>query len=183
MIYYGCTARGYTARRRAIMMIYTIGHSHIPMARFTELLMLHRVETLIDARSQPHSRFAPQFNRKALHLSLEQAGIAYRYLGDKLGGRPKDPQYRLPHGKIDYRRLAQAPLYREGLQELRREAAQSRVAVLCAEADFRQCHRYWLITRSLVGEGVGIQHILHAGALVATTPDEFVSPPEQWPLF
>ncbi len=165
------------------MRIYTIGHSHIPMARFTELLRLHRVETLIDARSQPHSRFAPQFNRNTLHRSVEQAGIAYRYLGDKLGGRPKDPQYHLPNGKIDYRRLAQARFYREGLQELQREAEPALAAVLCAEADFRKCHRYWLITRSLVGEGVEVQHILHSGELVATTLDEFISTPDQLHLF
>jgi uncharacterized protein (DUF488 family) len=165
------------------MTIFTVGHSHIPLARFIELVRLHDVDTLIDARSQPHSRFAPQFNRRALQMSLEQAGLAYRYLGDKLGGRPKDSQYHLPGGKTDYLRLAQAPLYREGLRELRQEAEQSHVAVMCAEADFRKCHRYWLITRSLLNEGVEVHHILHSGELVGTSPDEFISIPDQLPLF
>ena len=165
------------------MTIYTIGHSHIPIERFAELLMLHRIATLIDARSQPHSRFAPQFNRQALQASLEQAGIAYRYVGDRLGGRPQDPQYHLPSGKIDYLRLAQAPLYLKGLQELQREAEQSRVAVMCAEADYRKCHRYWLITRSLLDEGVEVHHILHSGELVGTTRDELISPSPQLHLF
>jgi uncharacterized protein (DUF488 family) len=165
------------------MMIFTVGHSHIPIAHFIELLELHHVDTLIDARSQPHSRFAPQFNRKILQTSLEQAGIVYRYLGDKLGGRPKDPQYYLPGGKVDYLRLAQAPHYWEGLQALRQEAERSHVAIMCAEADFRKCHRYWLITRSLVNAGVDVHHILGSGELVGTSPEEFVSTPEQLPLF
>ena len=164
-------------------MIYTVGHSHIPIARFIELLKLHHIDTLIDARSQPRSRFAPQFNRQALQTSLEEAGLVYRYLGDKLGGRPKDPQYQLPDGRIDYLRLAQAARYREGLQELQREAGQACVAVMCAEADFRKCHRYWLITRSLVGEGLEVQHMLHSGELVGTTPADFTSPPDQLHLF
>jgi uncharacterized protein (DUF488 family) len=178
MIYYGRIAE-----RRGIMTIFTVGHSHIPVARFIELLRLHCVDTLIDARSRPHSRFAPQFNRRALRTSLEQAGLVYHYLGDKLGGRPKDPQYHLPGGGTDYLRLAQAPLYREGLQELRQQAERSHVAVMCAEADFRKCHRYWLITRSLINEGVEVRHILHSGELVGTSPDEFISTPDQLHLF
>jgi hypothetical protein len=58
--------------------------------RFIQLLRLHHIDTLIDARSQPHSRFVPQFNRKALQTSLEQVSLAYRYLGDKLGGRARE---------------------------------------------------------------------------------------------
>jgi uncharacterized protein (DUF488 family) len=164
------------------MRLLTIGHSHIPIARFIELLRLHHIDTLIDARSQPHSRFAPQFNQKALHTSLEQAGLAYHYLGDKLGGRPKDPQYHLPGGKVDYLRLAQAPFFQEGLQELRREAEASCVALMCAEADFRKCHRYWLIARSLVDEGVEVQHILPSGELLGTSANEFISTSDQLPL-
>jgi uncharacterized protein (DUF488 family) len=161
------------------MTIFTIGHSHIPIARVIELLKRHHIDMLVDARSQPQSRFAPQFKRKALRASLEQMGLAYRYLGDKLGGRPKDLQYYLPDGTIDYRRLAHALFYRDGLRELRQEAEQSRVAVMCAEANFRTCHRYWLITRSLVDEGVEVYHMLHSGELVGTSPNEFTSSPDQ----
>ncbi|HSF30152.1 MAG TPA: DUF488 family protein [Candidatus Tectomicrobia bacterium] len=59
------------------MSIYTIGHSHIPIALFIEVFKLHHVDTLIDARSQPHSRFAPQFNRRGLQTSLVRQGLAY----------------------------------------------------------------------------------------------------------
>ena len=116
------------------MTLYTIGHSHIPIERFSELLTLHRIETLTDVRSQPHSRFAPQFNRQTLQTALAQLGIVYRYQGDTLGGRPRDPRYRRPDGTVDYLRLAQAPHYRQGLRELQREADKSRLAVMCAGA-------------------------------------------------
>ena len=165
------------------MTIYTIGHSHVSIERFLELLALHRIDTLTDVRSQPHSRFAPQFNRQALQTSLARAGVAYRYLGDRLGGRPKDPQYRRPDGTVDYSLLGQSPLYREGLRELRDDAEKSRLAVMCAEADFHHCHRYWLITRSLVGEGVEVQHVLHTGALVGTDGEAFSPLPDQLRLF
>jgi len=164
------------------MTIYTIGHSNTTLVRFLDLLTNHGIEVLIDARSQPYSRFSPQFNRTSLNTALGQRGIVYRYLGDKLGGRPKDPQYRLPHGQVDYMRLAVAPIYREGLRQVQEQASEQRTAVMCSEADYRRCHRYWLITRSLIAEGVEVYHILHSGEVVRTTADEFAATAAQWRL-
>lgn len=163
------------------MTIYTIGHSHTAVERFVDLLQLHSIQVLVDTRSQPYSRYAPQFNRESLKTSLQQIGIAYRYLGDELGGRPRGAQYHLPNGKIDYERLAQATFYREGLARLKHEAEERCVAIMCSEADYRKCHRYWLITHSLVNEAVEVHHILYSGALVRTHADEF--PPSQLDLF
>jgi uncharacterized protein (DUF488 family) len=165
------------------MTIYTIGHSRTAIARFIDLLQLHPIRVLVDTRSQPYSRYAPQFNREPLTASLREAGIAYLYLGDVLGGRPGGTQYHLPNGKVDYERLAQAAFYREGLARLKRDAEERCLAVMCSEADYRKCHRYWLITRSLVNEAVEVHHILHSGALVQTRPDEFSPAPRQLGLF
>lgn len=165
------------------MTIYTIGHSHTAIERFVDLLRLPRIQVLIDTRSQPYSRYAPQFNRESLKTSLQHAGITYLYLGDKLGGRPRDAQYHLPNGKVDYERLAEAPSYREGSERLKHEAERCRVAIMCSEADYRKCHRYWLITRSLVSEGVEVHHILHSGELIQTRPDEFSPAARQLGLF
>ena len=164
-------------------MIYTIGHSDVPTEQFVSLLAQHQIEVLVDTRSQPYSRYAPQFNREALKASLEQAGIRYLYLGDSLGGRPADEQYYGPDGKVDYDRLAEAPFYLDGLERLKKGAEKYRLAIMCSEADYRKCHRYWLITRSLAAEGFQIRHILHSGELVETHPDAFTEQVEQPRLF
>ena len=148
------------------MTIFTIGHSNVAIDRFLPLLTQQAIEVLVDARSRPFSRYSPQFNREALRTSLQQAGITYLYLGDRLGGRPADAKFYRTDGTIDYDRLAQ-------------EAATSRVAVMCSEADYRTCHRYWLITRSLVAEGVEVQHLLHSGELVHTHADAFTPAGDQ----
>lgn len=165
------------------MIIYTIGHSHTTIARFLELLRCHQIATLIDIRSQPYSRFAPHFSRKSLRASLREAGIAYVYLGDALGGRPSGEQYRLPDGSIDYTRLATAPVFLAGLEQLQQAATTARVAIMCAEADYRKCHRYWLVTRALISRGVAVGHILHTAELAHTPPDAFPVAPRQLELF
>jgi uncharacterized protein (DUF488 family) len=171
------------------MTLYTIGHSHIAIERFVDLLRLYLIHVLVDARSQPYSRYAPQFNRDSLKTSLQQVGIAYLYLGDRLdlgdrlGGRPGDARYYFPNGKVDYDRLAEASFYREGLKRLKHEAEGCCLALMCREADYKNCHRYNLITRSLVKDGVEVHHILHSGDLAQTHPEEFARAAHQLELF
>jgi uncharacterized protein (DUF488 family) len=165
------------------MTIYTIGHSHTAIEWFIELLQLYPIQVLVDTRSQPYSRYAPQFNRESLKTSLQQVGITYLSMGDQLGGRPKDARYYLPNGKVDYERLAEAASYREGLERLKHEAGRRCLAIMCSEADYHKCHRYWLITRSLVKEGVEVYHILHSKDLMQTPLGEFSPTPRQLGLF
>jgi hypothetical protein len=46
---------------------------------------------------------------------------------------------------------------------------------MCSEADYKDCHRYHLITRSLLKEGIEVHHILHSGGLVLTNLTAFRS--------
>lgn len=72
------------------MVIYTIGHSNVHLEEIVKLLKKHGIEILLDVRSSPYSRFAPQFNRETLAESLWKAGIQYDYAGRHLGGRRRD---------------------------------------------------------------------------------------------
>ena len=164
-------------------MIYTIGHGNASIEQFVDLLKQQWIEVLVDIRSRPYSRYALQFNRESVKISLEQAGVKYLYLGDSLGGQPDDTQYYDSDGKVAYDRLASAPSYLQGLERLKQGAERYRLAIMCSEADYRKCHRYWLITRSLVAEGLKVQHILHSGELVQTDPDAFSQQAEQPRLF
>ena len=88
------------------MTTYSIGHSNAETDFFLALLKRHHVDTLVDTRSQPYSRYTPQFNREALKRSLSEASVEYVYMGDLIGGRPEDPAYYFSNGKVDYDLLA-----------------------------------------------------------------------------
>jgi uncharacterized protein (DUF488 family) len=163
------------------MTLYSIGHSNAAVEAFIELLRRHEIELLADTRSQPYSRYSPQFSRDALKQSLNEAGVAYVFMGEALGGRPAGEEFYLPSGKVDYDLLAAAPFYLSGVERLLEFAAECRVAFMCSEADYTHCHRYHLITRTLLGRGVEVKHILHSGDLAASCLEEFV--PAQPSLF
>lgn len=145
------------------MKLFTIGHGNIPAEAFVTLLHQHNIELLADVRSQPYSRFNPQFNRETLKQTVTSAGIAYAYLGNAIGGIPSDKQFYLPNGNADYDRLEQAGFYQTGIAQLLDVAADCRVAIMCAEKDYHHCHRYHLITRTLVRREIEVAHILHSG--------------------
>ena len=94
--------------------LYTIGHSNHEIAVFLGLLWQHGITAVGDVRSQPYSRWVPQFSRDALEPALADAGIAYVFLGKELGARSDNPAcYR--EGKVQYDRLAQEPIFAEGI--------------------------------------------------------------------
>src|SRR5581483_5207387 len=66
-----------------------------------------------------------------------------------------------------------APAYLSGIESLIELGVASRTAFMCSEADFHHCHRYHLITRTLVNRGVEVQHITHSGELAGSTKGEF----------
>jgi uncharacterized protein (DUF488 family) len=144
--------------------IYTLGHSNHPIEKLIGLLTAHGVETVADVRSQPYSRFNPQFKREALRASLADAGIGYEFLGAELGARSPDPACYV-EGKIDYGLLAASEPFGRGLDRVAALAGAGEVALLCAERDPLTCHRTLLVCPALVERGFTPVHILADGSL------------------
>ena len=160
--------------------IYTIGHSNHTIEAFIALLRRHEITLVVDVRSQPYSRWSHQFNREILARDLQDAGVAYQFMGDALGGRPADSSLYDPDQELpDYQRVEQTPAYQAGIDQLLDLAAPPfppklgglrGVAVMCSEGDHRRCHRHLLITQTLLGRGVRVLHIQPDGATVEGEP-------------
>jgi uncharacterized protein (DUF488 family) len=155
--------------------IFTIGHSSAPAERVVALLREQHIDVLVDVRSVPASRHAPQFNRRAFTRTLAQKGIRYAYMGEWLGGRPRDPTcYKdgiLPRGKadylniVDYGKVAAQPWYQRAAHDLMHMAREQRTAIMCSEEDPRHCHRLHLIAQTLTASGIAVYHIRHRGPM------------------
>ncbi|WP_457629892.1 DUF488 domain-containing protein [Oceanithermus sp.] len=159
-------------------MLYTIGHSNLPLERFLELLRARGVEVVVDVRARPFSRHNPQYNHQPFARELARAGFGYVWMGDRLGG--------VPHGsrrRLNVEERLGDPDFRRGLAELVELANRHVVALVCAEEDPRRCHRRYLVVRGLVEFGAlepgEVGHIRADGRLV--TEAELRS--EEAPLF
>lgn len=161
------------------LTVYSIGHSDHAIDDFIGLLKQHGIDVLVDVRSQPYSRWVPQFNRETLAEAVEAAGLRYVWLGDTLGGRPQDQSlYDKDDTRPNYDRVRESAVYQAGIDELVKLAGQAAVAMMCSEGDHRRCHRTLLITPTLLDRDICVIHILPDGHTVKA-----VKQPEQLSLF
>ena len=151
--------------------ILTIGHSNHPLPDFLEMLARANVTAVADIRSQPVSRWAPQFSKEALISTLEGVGLPYLFMGRELGGRPREESL-LTNGKPDYAKMSRTSSFKDGIKALLKESAEHRMAVMCAERDPLNCHRFLLVGRHLAARGIEVAHILADGSIESHTDGE-----------
>jgi uncharacterized protein (DUF488 family) len=136
-----------------------VGHSNLEIPQFLNLLKHAGVETLIDVRSRPQSGRFPQFNQVVLEKQVQYERISYLFLGEELGGRPDDPDAYLPDGRVNYRARRKSFAFGAGLERVLAELERRSVALMCAEEDPLECHRFLMICPELVARGIQPLHI------------------------
>jgi uncharacterized protein (DUF488 family) len=151
--------------------LFTVGHSSHPVGALAALLRGAGVTQIADVRRWPRSRRHPHFDDDALAVELAPYAIAYAHL-PALGGR-RGPvpgsgndgwDVAAFNGYADH--LASTEFAR-GLERLGALAAARPTAVMCAEGDWRRCHRR-LLADVLVARGeAGVRHIGPDGTLEA----------------
>lgn len=139
--------------------LYTIGYSCHSIESFVGALRRHHVEAIADVRSQPFSRFKPEFNRPDLSNELKKNGLKYVFLGVECGARVEDPNCYV-NGKADYSRVAKSEIFQNGLERIITGLAKMNIALMCAEKDPIACHRTILICHNLKERVPSIEHIL-----------------------
>lgn len=145
--------------------LFTIGHSNLEFPEFLRLLKIHEVKTLSDVRSRPGSYRHPQFNREPLEECLRTEGIAYEFCGEILGGRPEDPRAYFADGRVNYEQRRKARDFQEEIGRLLKLSETCNIALMCAEEDPLECHRFLMICPALMEHGATLQHIRRGGKL------------------
>ena len=126
--------------------IWTIGHSNRLLQDFMLLLAEYQIQTLVDCRTYPRSRWSPWYNSKSLLEATKLASISYELQGDHLGGLSENTDYQQT---ID--------------EYVQRAKAGERIAVMCSEASPDKCHRKSMLAPSLIASGIKVHHILWSG--------------------
>jgi uncharacterized protein (DUF488 family) len=145
--------------------LFTIGHSSLELDIFLDFLVTHDIKTLCDVRSRPGSFRFPQFNREPLEACLTAAGIRYEFLGEALGGRPPDPRTYQADGVVNYEERRRAADFLAGIDRALELSLAANIALMCAEEDPLQCHRFLMICPALLDRGVTPSHLRRGGEL------------------
>ena len=135
----------------------TIGYEQSTLADVIGRLQRAGVEIVLDVRAVAASRRAG-FSKTLLAASLDEAGIAYLHLRDL--GTPKAGRQAARAGRTAemheiYLAHLEEPRAQLQLAEAAEIAAQRPAALLCYEADVRECHR--AIVADLIREKIGCE--------------------------
>jgi len=145
--------------------VWTIGHSSQSIEPFVETLAAHKITRLLDIRAYPRSARHPQFSRDALSAELPRQGVGYAWRGRDLGGfrgKPgeKNPHLGLSEGFAAYAEYMADPRFLAAVAELAGLAAPT--VLMCAERDWRSCHRFLISDFLTLRHGIEVIHILDA---------------------
>lgn len=140
---------------------FTIGYGDYPIELFLYFLQKTGIDTIIDVRSSPYSKFNPYFNRDNLENSLKRNNVGYRYMGDQIGGRYSNPNLLFPDGTVNYQKVRNTEIFQDGINQLISIISSGKkIALMCAEKEPERCHRFVLISRVLQSKGVNVIHVL-----------------------
>ncbi|MDR3127131.1 MAG: DUF488 domain-containing protein [Tannerellaceae bacterium] len=141
--------------------IYSIGHGNKSIEEFIQELKSFDIGFLIDIRSNPYSKWYPQFNQIPLKKEIEKNDIKYVFLGDKLGGLPNDRSCYDINGKVVYDLVKNKDFFQEGLNRLITANSKTiKVAIMCSESKPEECHRSKLIGKELLKTNISVNHII-----------------------
>lgn len=139
--------------------ILTIGYGGRSTEDLLATLKREGVRFLVDVRSNPVSRFNPEFSAEPLREKLQTSGIRYVSMGDALGGRPKDETC-YENGHVIYERVQEKRFFKAGIDRLLKAYTQGiRVCLFCSEIRPENCHRSKMIGASLVNHGISVVHL------------------------
>ena len=149
------------------MQMFTIGHSTRSEEELLELLRQHGIELLADIRRYPGSKRYPHFASSAMAAWLPENGVAYVHMPE-LGGRRKplpdspntawrDEQFRA------YADYMATDAFHAAIDSLMATSAETRTAIMCAEAVPWRCHRN-LVADELLRRGIDVLHIIGSGS-------------------
>jgi uncharacterized protein (DUF488 family) len=151
------------------VQLFTVGHSSHAVDAFAALLRGARITQVADVRRWPRSRRHPHFDDDALAVELAAHGIAYAHLAE-LGGH-RDPVPGSPNDGWDvpafngYADHLASDECARGITRLMALAAARPTAVMCAEGDWRRCHRRLLADVLVLRGAATVRHVTPDGTL------------------
>lgn len=142
----------------SILRLYTVGHSSQSLEEFLTLLQRHGINCVVDVRSVPASKYAPQFNEESIKTFLKLHGIQYLPFGNEFGARRTDCIN--DEGQVDFEVAVTTPLFQQGAKRLMKGLEKGFcIALMCSEADPLECHRFSLVSRYFHNQGIEVFHI------------------------
>lgn len=142
--------------------IYTMGHSNYSFEEFLKRLDMHHIDTVVDIRGTPYSKYNIQYNKERLAYALKDRGYTYIYMGKEFAAKRQNSSLYNEEGYADFEKVVYDADFLHGIERLKKGCKKGyRIVLLGAKQDPTECHRFVLVGRALVKNGFQVHHLLH----------------------
>ncbi|MDO5516676.1 MAG: DUF488 domain-containing protein [Clostridium sp.] len=143
------------------MDIYTIGHSNYPLEKLVDMLKFYKIDTVVDIRGTPYSKYNVQYNKETLENSLKELGFKYIYMAREFAAKRVPKTSYNSEGYCDFEKAINEESFKSGIQRLKNGCEKGyRIALLGAMQDPIRCHRSILVGKELEKHDFNVHHIL-----------------------
>ena len=87
------------------MDIYTIGHSNYPVEKLIDMLKTYNIDTVVDIRGTPYSKYNVQYNKETIAETLKKEGFIYIYMAKELAAQRQDKKSYNKEGYSDFEKV------------------------------------------------------------------------------
>jgi uncharacterized protein (DUF488 family) len=143
------------------MDIYTIGHSNYPVEKLIDMLKRYNINTVIDIRGTPYSKYNVQYNKETIAETLKEAGFTYIYMAKEFAAQREKKISYTKEGYSDFEKVISEEEFISGIERLKTGCNKGyNIALLGAMQDPIRCHRSILVGRALREHKFNVKHIL-----------------------
>lgn len=146
--------------------IFTIGYSGFNIESFISILKKYKINSLIDVRSNPHSKIYTDYNKETLEKILRNNKIYYRNYYKEFGARQTDYSY-YTEEYLNFNLYTKSENFQNGMKRIIQSIPLGyRFVLMCSEKDPIMCHRNIMVAREFYNNGIEINNILSDGSIV-----------------
>lgn len=141
--------------------LYTIGHSQHSLEKFLNMLKTYDINYVLDIRSIPFSRYAPQFNRDQLKNFLQGYSINYANMAIAFGARQNNKNLYTIENYLDFEKVRNTAQFKQAFDNVLKGLNEgNKIAFMCTEKNPSECHRSIMVTKAFSDANIPIKHIL-----------------------
>ena len=150
-----------------IRKVYSIGHSTHPLEYFLTLLEARSINTLIDVRSLPASKYNPQYNKEPFEYFLKNNGVKYLHFRDEFGARQLDSSFLDDTGVVNFDKFRESFQFKQGIERIDLGISKGyNIVLMCSESNPLECHRFSMISVYLESIDINVKHIMKDGTCI-----------------
>ena len=148
--------------------IYTIGHSTHTSKDFFQMLKDNKIDMIVDVRSVPYSKYAPQFNQENIMENADLNGMSYVHEAEVFGARQLNKELYNSGGYLDFDRVRNQTVFKHKIAEYAEKMREGKnLAFMCSEKDPIDCHRAIMVGRGFALQDVPVEHIMSDGKVIS----------------